>query len=283
MGRLTCLIAAGALGGMLLVPAALAGKASQEPPGRAFKRVVGIVGVDGAQGTTGRAVARCPRGSHAISGGWFMTDPEETGLLVFKSRRVRKRGWAIKAIQATADSFDTDLLAFAYCDDDAPRARRASAIRTVPSGETRSAAAECPGRRKAVAGGFSVPVDAEFNEGGFPVESQRIGKKTWRVAAHAPNPEGATLTTYAYCGKRVGRLRERSGSSPIGDIGDYGSARSGRCPKGIGARSGGFSLDDQTDALFSIPLSHRDGRGWRVSVRNFGGSATVLRSFAYCS
>ena len=282
MGRLICLLVAGVLGGMLLVPATLAGGASEESVGRVFKRV-GIVGVDGAQGTRGRAVARCPRGSRVVSGGWFMTDPEETELLVYKSKRVRKRGWAVSAIQATTNSFDTDLLALAYCDHDAPRARRASTTRTVASGETGSAAAECPNKKKAVAGGFSVLSDAKFNEGGFPIESRRIGKRTWRTVVHAPYTAGASVTAYAYCSRRVGDLRKRSRSSPIGNIGDYVETTSGRCPRRIGARAGGFSIGNETDALYSIPLSADEGRRWRVSVRNLGGPPSELRSFAYCS
>lgn len=261
---------------------ALVSGASSGRPGTVAKRFA-IVSIDGAHGTTGRAVARCRKGSHVVSGGWFMTDPEETELLVFESRRFGKRGWAVSAIQATANSFDTDLLVHAYCDRDARRAKRVSTTGTVPSGETGSVAAECPNRKKAVAGGFSVPTDATFAEGGFPVESRRVVRRSWRVAVHAPNPEGATVTTYAYCSKRVGRLRKRSRSSGIGEIGDYAFTSSGKCPKRIGARSGGFSIEDQAGARFSIPLSVLEGRRWRVSARNFGSPATDLRSFAYCS
>jgi hypothetical protein len=281
MHRVTCLIAVSVLAAALLASATLAAGASEEGADRVFKRV-GVVGVDGAQGTKGRAVARCPRGSRVVSGGWFMTDPEETELLVFKSKRVRKRGWAVSAIQATANSFYTDLLALAYCDHDAPRERRVSTTRTVASGETGSAAAQCPIRKKAVAGGFSIPSDAEFNEGGFPIESRRIGKRTWGTFVHAPYTEGASVTAYAYCSRRVGRLRKRSRSTPIGTIGDYVSTSSGRCPKSIGARSGGFSIENEEDAVYSIPLSVHEGRRWRVSVRNLGGPPTELQSFAYC-
>jgi len=277
---LTGLIAASVLGALLVLP--LAGGASGNPPGKVFKRV-GSVNIDGAQGTIGMAVARCREGERAVSGGWFMTDPEETELLVFESRRLGGRGWVVKAIQATANSFDTDLLAFAYCDPDANRAKRVATTTTVASGETAGADAKCPKGTKAVAGGFSAPFDASFNAGGFPVESKRVGRRTWRVAAHAPNPEGATLTTDAYCGKRVGRLRKRSDSTRIEEIGDYRVTSSGRCPKRIGARSGGFSFGNQTDALFSVPLSDAEGRRWQVSARNLGGSPTPLRSFAYCS
>jgi hypothetical protein len=267
---------------MLLVPATLAGGASEEGVGRVFKRVA-VVGIDGAEGTTGRAVARCPKGSRVVSGGWFITDPEETELLVYKSKRLRKRGWVVSAIQATANSFYSDLLALAYCDRDAPRERRVSTTRTVASGETGTAAAECPKGKKAVAGGFSVP-PTRFNERGFPIESRRIRKRTWRTVVHAPYPAGARVTVYAYCSRRVGHLRKRSRSSPIGNIGDYAETSSRRCPRRIGARAGGFSIRNKTDALYSIPLSvDDDERRWRVSARNLGGPPSELRSFAYCS
>jgi hypothetical protein len=73
-----------------------------------------------------------------------MTDSEETGLLAFESRRLGGRKWAVAAAQYTANSFGTDLLANAYCDRDARRAKSAMATRSVVSGETRSVAARCP-------------------------------------------------------------------------------------------------------------------------------------------
>jgi hypothetical protein len=211
-----------------------------------------------------------------------MGDAEETGLVVTSSRRFDARHWAVGAIQATSDSFHTDLLPTVYCKVAPPRTTTVSATGSVPSGETESVDATCPKGRKAVAGGFSVPSASDLSRGGFPVASQRIGQRTWRVTVYAPTPQGATVTAYAYCAKRAGRLRSRSASRPTRDSGWPVKVRSGRCEK-LGVRAGGFAIQDTTAPRYSITISLLQDRTWEVWTRNLGGaSLTRLTSTAYC-
>jgi hypothetical protein len=273
------------LGGLLLVACAvLVGSvrdaAGARDPG-AFKRVT-VVEIDGARGADGEGVAMCPKGTRAISGGWAMSDAEETRLLVITSRRVGIRGWSVAAIQATSDSFLTDLLPTAYCDSRARRSRPVSAAGSVPSGETGSVDATCPAGRKAVAGGFTVPTTSDFSRGGFPIASRRAGQRTWRVTVYAPTPQGATVTAYAYCARRSGKLRSRYASKSTRDPGRHAAVRSGKCPKRIGVRAGGFAIRDTTVPMFSIPTSVREGRRWEVWARNLNGTETRLTAVAYC-
>jgi hypothetical protein len=246
-----------------------------------FKRTT-VVHIEGARGTKGRGVARCPKGSRAISGGWAMTDAEETGLLVISSHRVGARRWAVRAIQATSDSFFTDLLPTAYCKIGARPTKPVSATGSVPSGETGSVDATCPRGRKAVAGGFEVPTTSDFSRGAFPVASRRAGRRTWRLIVYAPTPEGATVTAYAYCAGPARKLRSRTASKATRELGRRVAVRSGKCPRRIGVRAGGFAIKDRTAPMFSIPISVSEGRRWEVWARNLGGPQTRLTAIAYC-
>jgi len=272
------------LGGALLVAAPVlvgpVGDAAGVPDRGVFKRV-GVVDIDGTQGTKGRGVARCPKGTRAISGGWAMSDAEETGLLVIGSRRVGTRGWAVTAIQ-TANSFFTDLLPTAYCERGARRSRPVSATGSVPSGQTGSVDATCPKRRKAVVGGFTIPTSSDFSRGGLPIVSRRVGRRTWRVVVRAYPTDGAMVTAYAYCARRPGKLRQRPASKPTKDLGRHVGVKSGKCPKRIGARAGGFAIRDRTEPNFSIPRFLREGRRWEVWARNLGGPPTRPTAVAYC-
>src|SRR6185295_1317367 len=201
----------------------------------------------------------------------------------FESHRTPRRGWRVSALQRTANSFDTDLLVFAYCDPDATqRAEVVKTTRSVPTGETRSAVAECARGTRAVAGGFLVPTNVEQSHGGFPIESRRMKRRTWRVTSFAPNPDGGAVTAYAYCASRPGKLRTRVGGRQTGGAGDYVEVGSARCPKPITARAGGFALPSGISPRFSIPVSVRDHRRWTVSVHNFGSPSSRLTSVAYC-
>ncbi|HSI79714.1 MAG TPA: hypothetical protein VK919_03595 [Solirubrobacterales bacterium] len=270
------------LGGFaLVVSIVLVGGATAAPDRGVFARQV-VVDIEGDQGTKGRGVARCPRGARAISGGWHMTDPEETGLVTIASRRVGTRRWAVGAIQWTSDSFFTHLGPTVYCERGAKRSRPVSATGSVPSGETGRVDATCPKGRKAVAGGFKVPTTSDLSRGGLPIVSRRVGRRTWRAVVYAPTPEGASVTAYAYCARRPGKLRTFVAGKPTRDVGRRTQVRSGRCPKRIGARAGGFAIKDRTAPLFSIPAIRIDRGVWEVAARNLGGPSTRLRALAYC-
>jgi hypothetical protein len=272
------------LGGLLVTSTLLVGSVGDAAEGRdrdVFKRIA-VVDIEGEQGTKGWGVARCPKGSRAISGGWAMTDAEETGLLAISSRRVGTRRWAVGAIQATSDSFFTHLLPTAYCKIGARPTKPMSTTGSVPSGETASVDATCPKGRKAVAGGFAVPTTSDFSRGGFLVASRRAGRRTWRVVVYAPTPGGATVTAYAYCAGRARELRSRPRSKPTRGLGRHVAVRSGKCPRRIGVRSGGFAIKDRTNPRFSIPISVIEGRRWEAWARNLGAPQTRLKAIAYC-
>jgi hypothetical protein len=174
------------------------------------------------------------------------------------------------------------LTAFVYCGRTAPSATVTVSTTADTTGAVQAARATCPRGRSATAGGFLSERGAP-GQSLLPLESGRVGRRSWLVAAQKAGFANAALTTFAYCTANAAGLRTRLGSGSLTDAG--GLALTGRCPRRSGARSGGFEVAYQTGASkYGISESRRVRRRWRTIATVLAPSApdTEITSRAYC-
>lgn len=155
-------------------------------------------------------IARCPRGSKAIAGG-FGTSPfsKDQGpeILTLTSKRAGKRGWKV-AGSDLAEGNPTGpgwLTAYAYCKAPGPKVVRRSKQAKLPANGVRTLDLKCPDHRKALSGGF----DGHFGltaqgqpRAAAALSSKRLARRRgWRTVALgvAEPPDQGTITAYAYC------------------------------------------------------------------------------------
>jgi hypothetical protein len=161
-----------------------------------------------------------------------------------------------------------------------------------------TATATCPGRTKAISGGFSAP-PVRAGGGSLPVvyESQKIGVKAWRASAQLiditeAEKETASLSTYVYCRKRAPRavaVAATLHAEPLPVV--YGPAPVAACPAPLRAFAGGFTSGPQlpvplpSNAFVVLPFeSVRAGPGlWRSNAVSGTGIDGDITTFAYCS
>jgi hypothetical protein len=160
--------------------------------------------------TTDWVTVPCPVGSVAVSGGWASAYGQDGGNVVHMSRRKGERKWKVSAFNQ--DRTDTEeLVAYAYCDKHGPNLRATSANVNVPSGEKRSAKANCRDGEKAYSGGFKGEVGGPRDRGGrlrrpssiaagpFAFTSKRTGGGDWKGKAVGNGRGTHQFKVYAYC------------------------------------------------------------------------------------
>jgi hypothetical protein len=155
-----------------------------------------------ASNENGSAVAKCPRGSEAFSGGW-RSPKKVTGdnaFFAFTSKRAGDRKWKVTAFNDD-DNNPHKLKVFAYCDKRQPGLVERSKSTTVGGGVKTSLAPKCPNGRQAVSGGFeSATVNTPF-DAAFTFASRRTSQSTWKTSAYG-NGDPATdspITAFVYC------------------------------------------------------------------------------------
>jgi hypothetical protein len=235
----------------------------------------------------------CPSGMRVVGGG-FAGDPggiEPT--VVTESRRSGSRSWIVSGLRASPLATTTgSLTAFAQCRRGAPKVKEISASTTLPAatgpGDQPRATvrATCPGKLRAIAGGFSSEADAKQGLAVLPQESQRVAKgRAWSFSATENNPAPRQLNAYAYCAQP--RVKTTRGAVSLsGDL-TTKSADTQPCGVGLLPVAGGFLTSpatlagggDTVFALASMPRSH----SWRATGLHSGATSTgKLQSFAYC-
>ena len=152
----------------------------------------------------GSAVARCPRGSEAVSGGFqspdFANVSPGSDVFPIDSRRTSERQCKLTGYNDGTES--GRLKAYAYCDPREPGLKTRSKDASISSSGVGSAIAKCPEGSEAVAGGFEgnfVQVMSGF-AGTSTFTSKRTGTRTWKASGYASEP-ASTLTSFAYCKK----------------------------------------------------------------------------------
>ena len=151
----------------------------------------------------GSAIAKCRRGTEAVSGGFRSPKggPDADTLFAFTSKRVGDRKW--KVAVGNNDSTDAHKLkAFAYCDKREPGLVARSKDKTLAGGEKASLTPRCPNGRRAFSGGYHSTIDPATDAAGFAFTSRRDSKSRWKVSAFGnAGMSSATETAIVYCKK----------------------------------------------------------------------------------
>ena len=239
----------------------------------------------------GTALAECPKGRTAVSGGFAAPgfDPgigPSIGRLGFKhagNGKIKTRGYNLGDVAG-------DLVSYAYCALHDHGFRIRSASTEIEPQAMGSVVAGCPGNTKAVAGGFDVSqVSRKKGPGIIALISKRAGERRWKVAGvNIPPDTGQgsvhTLTAYAYCEAAPFELRTKSKTVTTNGLTTFEV----RCPSGGHAFSGGFDGHVQvsgrpsgTAAVTSRRVSK--SHAWRTSALSiFDSGPEQATAYAYC-
>jgi hypothetical protein len=239
------------------------------------------------------ATATCPGGTRAVGGGFSGAPGGIEPTVVTASRRSGARSWIATGLRASPLTTATgSLTAIVRCRSGAPKISEVAASTSLPAATgpgdhpRATITATCPGKRRAISGGFSSEADPKQALTVLPEDSHRVAKgRSWSFTASHNNPASRRLTAYAYCARA--RVGSKSGSvSLTGDL-TTKSADSQPCGGGRSPISGGFVTSPATlanggDSVFVL-ASMPQGGGWRATGMHSGAKSTGnLQSFAYC-
>jgi hypothetical protein len=239
------------------------------------------------------ATATCPPGMRALGGGFSGSPGGIEPTVVTESRRLGGRSWIASGLRASPlTTTSGSLTSFVQCRRGAPKIRERAASATLPAATgpgdhpRATVSATCPGKKRAISGGFSSEADPKQALAVLPQQSQRLAKgRAWSFTASHNNPAPRQLTAYAYCAPL--RVATRRGAvSLTGDL-TTKAADTTSCGPGTLPIAGGFITSPATLAgggdivfvLSSAPQRH----SWRATGLHSGAKSTgKLQSFAYC-
>jgi hypothetical protein len=239
------------------------------------------------------ATATCPPGMRALGGGFSGSPGGIEPTVVTESRRSGGRSWIASGLRASPlTTTSGSITSFVQCRRGAPKIREVSAATSLPAATgpgdhpRATVTATCPGKKRALSGGFSSEADPKQALSVLPQQSQRVAKgRAWSFTATHNNPAPRQLTAYAYCA--LSRVATRRGSvSLTGDL-TTKSADTRPCGAGTLPVSGGFITSPATlagggDTVFVL-ASMPQGHSWRATGLHSGAKSTgKLQSFAYC-
>ena len=170
-----------------------------------------------------------------------------------------------------------------------PKLRTATAVASATgSPNVATATATCPGKTKAVSGGFTTTAPAIPTHWLNVFVSTRMGDNKWRVGGSEYFPGGSDgLTAYAYCQRLKTKIRTVSNSVPLTATVDAGTTAFATCPTGTKILSGGFATPASVPGTFASYVSRSTGvtgSGWVVDATNLEGTAPrTVTAIAYCA
>jgi hypothetical protein len=146
--------------------------------------------------------ARCKQGQKAFSGGFAAEQidlPGPTpGFYLTASHKQGKREWTVSAYNI--GSVEGELTAYVHCRE-GKGVKTRQAEETLSSAEFDSAEARCSRKQQVVSGGFDL--DSNWaTTGAWAMESHKVGKRGWEVAAQDAGGQPHDLIAYAYCEKK---------------------------------------------------------------------------------
>ena len=163
-------------------------------------------------------VAVCPRGTRVISGGFAtgsFNRAKGPRVLTLASKRVGRRRWMVQAFNLPNDDSMSagqerpgKLVGHAYCVRDNAPLRTVAKRVTVPPMPSRGLdrprpfRVSCPGRMRAVAGGFdgNLTLRGEGGAAGALTSMRTRDGRGWRTSAVSVNDSTSSkITAYVYC------------------------------------------------------------------------------------
>jgi hypothetical protein len=169
-----------------------------------------------------------------------------------------------------------------------PKVKTASATATATGAfSVATATARCPGKTKAVGGGFTTSAPVLPAHWLNVYESRRVGDNRWRVSGIEYFAGVDFLRAYVYCEvlNPKAKIKTATASAPLGALHAPATAFA-TCKKESKAFSGGFSSPPatSTDASYVSRATGSGGTGWVVDATNLNGAAArTLTAYAYCA
>ncbi len=154
-----------------------------------------------------------------------------------------------------------------------------------------SATATCPGKTKALGGGFSSsPTPSAISPGSaFPYfwSNYRTSPTTWIAALSNVGDVARTATSYAYCAAGL-KIAETTAGVPLPASGPTvasATATSPPCPKGKALLGGGFNNTPAAEggAIALLTGSSAANGTWQLGTLNLFNVPGAISSSAYCA
>lgn len=160
--------------------------------------------VDPDGGARTNVVAKCPRGTVAVAGGYETVDADNSqhDLVAFSSRRSSARAWTVSVFNGAGQP--TKIKVTVHCLDDADVNVRSKQSQPIPDNSAGSAVASCDQGEQLLSGGYKTNPKPDYsNQTGpdlFYYRSSRSGRRSWTASArnYGDNVNGR-ITTFAYC------------------------------------------------------------------------------------
>ncbi len=175
------------------------------------RQAIETVSLPGSARAEQRAVADCPRGQKALSGGFHL--PAQVDRIVtfaVESKLASSSSWSVKGVRsAAAAGGDNDVTAFVYCAKTKGkgelREKTSSAVTAATPVPVEAATDPCTSPRRALGGGFETTfTDRGADRGAIFVTESRATGNGWQVSGSATG--GATgiglpvsLNSFAFC------------------------------------------------------------------------------------
>jgi hypothetical protein len=161
---------------------------------------------------------------------------------------------------------------------------------TTNDGQLVSAIATCPGKTRALSGGFRTDYANDFLE---VYESRRVTPNSWRVsvARDSANPTGINLnvTAYVYCRSKLPKMPEGSATRVVAAGAPAQGSATASCPGNNKAVSGGFAYNPPAFGIATEdPAQHYESfrsspNAWTATFENVvGGFGRQMTSYVYC-
>ena len=231
----------------------------------------------------------CPGGKTVTPlGGGMSTDPQPgpdgEGVYPHSYERLgAQRGFHVTPVlydPSPAQTTPRDVTLQVVC---GPKSSHIAPIRStvyVNPGETKTAEATCPGKRRLFSGGFQR-TNFVTRGGNYVTGSRAISDKTWQVTGSAFGHFGGELTAIAYCrssGKPL--VTEVSGTATVASE-EYGTATTATCPGQRQLVAGGFQSFPSGSSFLTDGRINPDGT-WSAGGFNAFGPSAVVTAYGYC-
>lgn len=273
----------------LVLALAFAPAAAAKKKPSAKLRTASATAVALGSGDPAVAVAKCPKGTRVISGGFATTAPAlgSHWLAIHESQRISAKAWRVSAVEIYAGT-DT-LTAYAYCDGTTPKLKPHSATAVIPPipGTGSVVQASCPAGTKALSGGFATE-PGSAPDVALVSRSIRAGGDRWVVDATNVGavPGGRSLTAQVYCAA-VGKVTKLYEDAAVfGPAGSLYTATTPKCPKKRTARGGGYATSTPEFGLTNAALvyeNRRAGAAWTSSAAAATNTTSItLVTDSYC-
>jgi hypothetical protein len=268
----------------LAVAAAPAAAAKKPAKLGKVKTVSASASSDGAQ-TPLTVTATCPSGKKAVGGGWTTPPvPTPNAIFVYQSHRGAGQSWTVTA--RTGFGVGSQLTTYVYCRNVKKAITEVTSTAVTPAAASAeaSATAQCPSSRKLIAGGFSSSKGNLPGDVAYPVAAYPSGL-AWIYTGHNNTSTPATLTSYAYCAKKLKNpvIRTQSAAQTVPTNGAL-TVSTPNCPKKkprIGA--GGFKNSTTSGAIPFVLENRANGKSWLINTLNIAVPvATSDTAFGIC-